>query len=374
MGNVCEKTSFPTKKNIKDSIVKTIENSEVGTLNDLIQRCVLAGPRESERLRLDEPIMFKHTVTATQVPMSALTYSLVLGKMNCFRYLYEETGASLAVMHDQISYLRKKPIDILIEDCNFQFLDYYLPIHLKYHSECTSTLVSNGDSDDSCLMTPRKVPNKNMVVIQPTLHRVVEKGNLKALEYFILYFQGKEPPNEFNLHYIDEVTGENCALVAVRSGNIEMLRFLHNRCKANFNVLNKRQESAIQVAAAASKKKPKLGFLQVMQFLAEEVRVDLTYNCEETLMLCENYSIIEYLEAKLEGLGLHIKKCDLEDIMPQNCIVIHRLDDQQLAEMRHFQQATVSELIREEHRNPNSLSEIRRVSQDDSTFAQDLPF
>lgn len=372
MGNICEKSRFPTKKIIKDAVTKSIENDEVATLSDLIQRCVLAGPRECERLHLDEPIMFKHTVTVKQIPMSALTYSLVLGKIHCFRYLFEEAGASLSVMHDQISYLRKKPIDIVIDDCNFSFLDYYLPIHFKYHAPSLS-IFSNSEADELSILSPRKAKAKNLVTMQSSIQRIVEKGNLMALKYFLAYFEGKDTPNEFNLHYIDETNGENCALVAVRSGDLEMLRYLHAHCSADFTVLNKRRESAIQVAAAASKKKPKVRFLIVIRFLVEEVGLDLAYNCEETLMLCEDPHIIAYLEDKLEILGIPTKKCDLEEVTPQNCILIHRIDAEQVAKMRYYEEATVSELIREEHKHRNSLSTIRRVSHE-SSFAQDIPF
>jgi hypothetical protein len=62
MGNICVKPSFPTKKNLKECIVKSIEDDDIPVLVDLIAKCVLTGPRDSERLRLDEPVMFKHTV------------------------------------------------------------------------------------------------------------------------------------------------------------------------------------------------------------------------------------------------------------------------------------------------------------------------
>jgi hypothetical protein len=63
MGNICAKTSFPTKKHLKGSVVKSIEDDDIPVLTDLITKCVLAGPRDFERLRLDEPVMFKHTVS-----------------------------------------------------------------------------------------------------------------------------------------------------------------------------------------------------------------------------------------------------------------------------------------------------------------------
>lgn len=47
------------------------------------------------------------------------------------------------------------------------------------------------------------------------------------------------------MHYIDDYTGENCAMIAARNGNIDMIRYLYEDCKANFHILNKRKENAV---------------------------------------------------------------------------------------------------------------------------------
>jgi hypothetical protein len=277
-------------------------------------------------------------------------------------------------MHEQLSYLRKKPVDILIDDCNFEFLDYYLSIHLLYHRE--SSVLSNSEDEDISLWSRAKssLPRtKHLVTLQPSIHRVIEKGNMRALRYLIAYFQGKDVPSEFSVHALNETLGENSALVAVRAGNLEMIKFLHETCQVDFCVLNKRREGAIQVAAAASKKKPRVAFLLVLRFLIEELGVEVGYNYEETLMLCEDRDIIAYLEFKLAAQGINVKKSELKDVMPVNCVIIHHADSEQVAEMRYYEKASVSELIREEHERRNSLSSIRRLSQE-STFTQDLPF
>jgi hypothetical protein len=64
MGNICEKTNFPTKKAIKADLVHSIELDSVSALKDLIHKCITSAPRDGERMHLDEPIMFKNTVTA----------------------------------------------------------------------------------------------------------------------------------------------------------------------------------------------------------------------------------------------------------------------------------------------------------------------
>jgi hypothetical protein len=277
-------------------------------------------------------------------------------------------------MHEQLSYLRKKPVDILIDDCNFEFLDYYLPIHLLYHRELS--ILSNSEVESMSLFSRAKssLPRvKHLVTLQPSIHRVIEKGNMKALRYLLAYFQGKNAPSEFSVHALDETSGENSALVAVRAGNLKMMRFLHETCQVDFCILNRRRESALQVAAAASKKKPKVGFMLVIRFLVEEVGIEVTYNYEETLMLCEDRTILTYLEGKLGAQGIDVKKSELDYSMPVNCAIIHRVDSAHVADMQYYEKASVSQLLREEHRRRNSLSSIKRLSQE-STFTQDLPF
>jgi len=34
-------------------------------------------------------------------------------------------------------------------------------------------------------------------------------------------------PHEFDVNYVDDYTGENCALIAARNGNLEMIDYLY---------------------------------------------------------------------------------------------------------------------------------------------------
>jgi hypothetical protein len=371
MGSICAKKTLPTRKSLKDSVVSSIELEDIDALSELFATHGTISSQSSERLRLDEPVMFKHAVTDNQVPMSALTYALVIGKLKCFQYLLEEAGASLVVTQEQLNYLRRRPVDVLLDACNVQFLDYYLPIHLRQSKDSTYSYSQVEELSFLNLAKPKGKP-KLLATLQSSIHRVAAKGNLNALKYLLDFFKGTVAPSEFDVHYVDDTSGENCALLAVRSGNLEMLEFLHAVCKADFCILNKRHESALQIAAAASKRNPRVPFQEVISFLVEEVGVDLAYNCEETLMLCENMAIVTYLETKLSSLGIDVKKAQIERVH-KDYLPISHVDSANIEAMRYFEETSVTKLLREEQCKQNSLSTIRRKSQE-SSFTADFTF
>lgn len=47
-----------------------------------------------------------------------------------------------------------------------------------------------------------------------------ERCNIAIVRFLVEYFKDSEPPPEFDVNFQSEVTGENCALIAVRTANI----------------------------------------------------------------------------------------------------------------------------------------------------------
>jgi hypothetical protein len=64
-----------------------------------------------------------------------------------------------------------------------------------------------------------------------------------------------------------------------------MVKMLHN-AGACFNVLNIRNESVLQIAVLLAGKFNVNPYFDIIKYLIEVVDVDLTYNYEETLLLC----------------------------------------------------------------------------------------
>ena len=120
-------------------------------------------------------------------------------------------------------------------------------------------------------------------------------------------------PNEFDVHYQDEYSGNNSALVACKTGSLELIKFLHEQCKVDFHIFNKRKESAIQILAVWSKKKKQKKFKECFKYLIETVGVNYTYEFEETLLILDDKSIIMYLEEKLKLDGISVSKSRVDD-------------------------------------------------------------
>jgi hypothetical protein len=137
-------------------------------------------------------------------------------------------------------------------------------------------------------------------------------GHLSILHYLNDYFSTKMPPPSLDLHFKDELTGENCALLSVRTGNFVMMKHLYESAKADFHIKNNYKEGALQVLAASTKLIYSLQFVECVMYLVEVIRVDLSYMHEETLLLLESNIIIKYLEEKLKGIGILVTKSELE--------------------------------------------------------------
>jgi hypothetical protein len=147
----------------------------------------------------------------------------------------------------------------------------------------------------------------------PAIHKACEKERLGVIQYLYNHFNSQIVPSEFDIHYQDENTGENCALISCKTGNLQLIQYLYNICGADFHILNKRRENAIQIMAVWSKKKKNVKFIECFKFLIEVVSIDYTYQFEETILILNDKAIIDYLKEKLMNDGISIDKIKLDE-------------------------------------------------------------
>ena len=163
------------------------------------------------------------------------------------------------------------------------------------------------------------------------LQKACERGRLDVLIWLWSYFS--EPPEEFSVHYVHEFTGENAALCSIKSGNLGVVRFLHEICGANFRQVNKRGESALVVACSWSKRRPKKHFLGILKYLVETVGLDYTADYEEALLILENMDLIRYYESKLHERGICVSKTVVDN---NNRIINRQPTQEELALDKQF--------------------------------------
>lgn len=314
MGNCLSlKRNSTFEKFIGNKLAEAIETNTLDKIREIIIKYSLSSINKEPILNINNPI-----VKIYSQDMNALGYALFLGHTEAFSIILELGRAKLSLMTKLYANLSKRPIDIICELGHKKLLEFYLPLYLK-----KSDKLEEEDSDSISLsftmskniksQTQEKSKLIFTVPIISPLHRACEKGKLPIIQFLFEHFAGKSIPPEFNVHYQDEQTGDNCALVSCKTGMVDIMKYLYEVCKADFHLLNKRKENAIQVLAVWSKKRKQKKFFECFRYLIETVCVDYTYEYEETLLVLEDRDIIFYLEEKLRADGISINKSRIDD-------------------------------------------------------------
>lgn len=250
-----------------------------------------------ERNDIESPI-----IVIDNISLNALGYALVTGRVVNFTLLIERMNASILIMEEMLERQGLTGIDIVIEKGYTDLLKYYFPV---YKSAFPQRFSSLEDSETSC-----SFPNSRNIRKTP-LHMATEGGFCETIEYLFYCFQDTYAPEKYNIHHIDEYTGENTALIACKKCNFQMVRMLKEKCGVDFTIKSKRSESALHLAAFGSKTCKSEGF-EVVKYLVEEIDIDITFQYEEVLLILNDFYILAYVEEKLQEKGIFCTKEEVE--------------------------------------------------------------
>jgi len=303
---------------ISNSLLLAIESGKLEEVQSLYARFMRKeGP--STAFDVDEVI-----ITLQEVPLNALAYSFRAGQTEVARFLLSRGSASVHLLYATYALIGRTPLDIACEYGFLSLVQYFLPIHLQEGGKHRLTASPRESLEEMSIFVQSKakvtqisadVTLKVSAPYQPAIHRACEQGHVDVVRYLFEQFRGKLAPADCDIAAVDEKAGENCALIACRSGNLPMIRFLHEECKADFHLLNKRRENAIQISVSGAKRRPGVSYLACVKYLVETVAVDVAYAYEETLLICEDKALAFYLENRLylQGIFITKTKIDLED-------------------------------------------------------------
>lgn len=317
MGACCTtKKHVNLKQFVSTKLIDAIEKNSYEKTRQIIERYLKAGSlNKTPIIDINGTLIKMH-----QNDMDPLSYSLYLGATNAFKVLHQIGHAKLSVMTKNYLQLGKRPIEVLCELGHLKLIEYYMPLYIS-NKESVDDSNDEQDSEELSIFTKSKTTKsqtqeKSKISLPLTsmtpIQRAVEKNRLEVIKYINEFFK-KKPLDEFNVHYVDENTGENCALIACRTGSLDLVKYLFQEMHADFQLINKRKENAIQIAAAWSKKRKNKQFVDCIKYLVEIVGVDYTYEFEETLLVLEDKSIIQYLENKLHQDGISVSKSRVDD-------------------------------------------------------------
>ena len=258
-------------------------------------------------------------ITVDEIEMNPLAYSFWVGKIISYTHILNKLGASIITMENLFERQNKVPVNILCSKGYFEVFQSYLPRYLLNISK-KKKIEENVSIDFQGPILVETKLTKNYTPLQ----LACENGHLMLVDYIHrLFIERVDMPALFDVNCQDERTGENCALIACRSGNYAMVKFLHEICNANFYVLNSRNESAIHVTAVASKRNPRRNYFDIFVYLIDIVKVDYKYMYEEALLTMEDRQIINFYEFKLRKIGIDIRKATIERynrIIPQSTV------------------------------------------------------
>jgi len=313
---VCKaKVQQSLREYVCNALLLAIENGKRAEVEGLYER-FMRKEADSAAFDVDEVI-----IILQEVPLNALAYAFRAGQTEIAHFLLSHCSASLVQLYETYALIGRTPLDIASEYGFLSLVQYFLPIHLREGGKYRHTQSPHESMEEMSIFVepkPRTTLLQSDVTLrvsspyQPAVHRACEHGHLDVVKYLYEQFKGKQAPADCDINALDDKAGENCALIASRSGNLSMLRFLHEECSADFLCLNRRRENAIQIAVTGAKRKPGLSYLGCVKYLVEVVGVDVTYAYEETLLICEDKSMVFYLENQLYLRGIIVTKTKID--------------------------------------------------------------
>lgn len=237
--------------------------------------------------------------------INLLAYAALFGDIKVYSLLVFRLNGSLQVAEQLLNKFGYVLINIICKRGALELFKLYLPVYLsgikKEQCDKTSTLsFNNSNINLANSLSPTAVQFACM------------EGHLCILHFIEEQFSVALPPPTLDVHYIDEVKGENCALICARTGNLSMMKYLFETLNADFHLKNFNNEGALQILAAATKSNVSLRYLECVMYLVDVIKIDIKYMYEETLLLLECKIIIQFIENKLKQIGIFVKKSELE--------------------------------------------------------------
>jgi len=306
-----------SRAGLQQALAAAIDANNVSALEELYVRFIQSG---SSPYVMPELTFEDHIATYEGMELTPLAYAFKQGRAEIAAFLIEKAECSVSQLYALYKPWGKSPLYVLCDAGHAQLLRYFLPLCVEAFSpKQLPSLPSYPDSSeispftDKPLTRARNPPLTPAPVMLTPAHKACEKGHLDVVAVLWEYGQQKGVFRDIDLNYLDDRTGENCPLLAARFGHLHVIRYLHQECRADFSAKNKRKESVLQLALLGAKHSPSARYFECVKYLVEKVRVDLMYEYEETLLLVEDKEIQEYLELRLQMLGVSLTKARVEE-------------------------------------------------------------
>jgi hypothetical protein len=286
--NSCSQNKY-NGESLISRITDYIKRDDISSIESLLKLQALEQKQNFSTL-LDSPF-----IPVNNLKLSPLSLSIYFGSSEVFNHLHSKLKASVKKMHKNLKENNLSALTLIFEKGFLSLLKFYLPIYLE------SFEYSSQDSSFS-----NNFPQEKILPISLPLLLACKGNYLNILQYIHHYFNTITPPLALDIHAIDGLTGENCALISVRTGNFVMMKMLFEVMHCDFHVINKKEEGALQILADSAKTGCCIGYYECTMYLVEVVRIDVAFRYWETFRLLENNIIRLFLKDKLKMQGILI--------------------------------------------------------------------
>lgn len=208
------------------------------------------------------------------ITVNPLGYALCTGNLEFFKLLKDQKGASIEKMELIFEKQNISSLEIVITKGFLNILEYYLPSVLLYYK------------DTEYLM-------------KPLIVKAIELENLEIVKFIYKYFYCVSPSPSFDIHYINPLTGENPALVACKSCNLQMIKFLNETCEADFSLVNLEGNNALHIALLSATRN--VHNSEAIKYLITSCKIDISYDYEKVFANINDSETIQLIEKELEA-------------------------------------------------------------------------
>jgi hypothetical protein len=224
--------------------------------------------------------------------INVLGYSLAIGNIKAFQFLHN-IGCSVQLMEHHFLSQGVSSFEILCIKGYTDVLSYYFPLYIVQLSEM-KTKTKNPFLDQEF----NPFPDKKYSPIQ--LAVIFE--HIQIITAIYSYVKIKSDIfQEIDLDYREETTGMNCPLLAVKSGNFALVKYLHTNYICDFCACNTQGQNAIEIAVIESKLNPEKEYGKIICYLVDIIGLKLSTVNEKVFNSIEDKNLREYLNLKLKG-------------------------------------------------------------------------
>ena len=248
--------------------------------------------------------------SGTDVEMTIPALCVLAGNGFMLRLLNETFQVDFKEMEKTLNTFGTSTLAVICENNYLDLFQFYCNIYMKIRQTESQSLrpakecffvKAEGSLYDFCL----EYPDAELSPIQ----MACIQGNITIIKALLSFSSNlKTIPVDLDAHYREKNYGFNCALLACMTGNYNMIKFLFNSCKADFNLVSLADESCIQLLFVSAKSKSRPELYNCLIYLVDKVKVNIAYNYESVLVYCDAFKTSDYFIKKLQEAGIEVDK------------------------------------------------------------------